>query len=145
MPRQHFLRNQSLHQNNLEKSLTKTISLRHVASLTFLYTQLNSSWSNLAYSNLTSTKKINSSRSSALIWIYWSLPQLKFWNYPQLPHSKATFDLLIPLPLKSFGFHLNRDLSIHFFQKVNKLHYQLHSMGACKSYASYMILISSLT
>ena len=115
MPRQHFLRNQSLHQNNLEKSLTKTISLRHVASLTFLYTQLNSSWSNLAYSNLTSTKKINSSRSSALIWIYWSLPQLKFWNYPQLPHSKATFDLLIPLPLKSFGFHLNRDLSIHFF------------------------------
>ena len=30
MPRQHFLRDQSLHQNNLEKSLTKTILLRHV-------------------------------------------------------------------------------------------------------------------
>ena len=25
MPRQHFLRDQSLHQNNLEKSLTKTL------------------------------------------------------------------------------------------------------------------------
>ena len=38
MPRQHFLRDQSLHQNNLEKSLTKTILLRRVALLVFLYT-----------------------------------------------------------------------------------------------------------
>ena len=58
MPRQHFLRDQSLYQNNLEKSLTKTIQLRHVALLAFLYTQLNSSQSNLAYSNLTSTTKL---------------------------------------------------------------------------------------
>ena len=58
MPRQHFLRDQSLHQNNLEKSLTKTILLRRVALLVFLYTQLNSSQSNLAYSNLTSTAKL---------------------------------------------------------------------------------------
>ena len=35
MPRQHFLRDQSLHQNNLKKSLTKTILLRHVALLAF--------------------------------------------------------------------------------------------------------------
>ena len=58
MPRQHFLRDQSLHQNNLEKSLTKTILLRRVTLLAFLYTQLNSNWSNLAYSNLTSTTKL---------------------------------------------------------------------------------------
>ena len=58
MPRQYFLRDQSLHQNNLEKSLTKTILLRRVALLAFLYTQLNSSKSNLAYSNLTLTTKL---------------------------------------------------------------------------------------
>ena len=58
MPRQHFLSDQSLHQNNLEKSLTNTILLRHVALLAFLYTQMNSSQSNLAYSNLTSTIKL---------------------------------------------------------------------------------------
>ena len=58
MPRQHFLRDQSLHQNNLEKSLTKTILLRRVALLAFLYTQLNSNRSNLAYSNLTLTTKL---------------------------------------------------------------------------------------
>ena len=32
-----------------------------------------------------------------------------------------------------------------FFEKANKLHYKPHSMGACRSYASYMILISSST
>ena len=53
-----FPQRQSLHQNNLEKSLTKTILLRCVALLAFLYTQLNSSQSNLAYSNLTSTTKL---------------------------------------------------------------------------------------
>ena len=58
MPRQHFLRDQSLYQNNLEKSLTKTILLRHVVLLAFLYTQLNSSRSNLACSNMTSTTKL---------------------------------------------------------------------------------------
>ena len=58
MSRQYFLRDQSLHQNNLENSLTKTILLRRVALLAFLYTQLNSSQSNLAYSNLTSTTKL---------------------------------------------------------------------------------------
>ena len=58
MPRQYFPRDQSLHQNNLEKSLTKTILLRRVALLAFLYTQLNSSKSNLAYSNLTLTTKL---------------------------------------------------------------------------------------
>ena len=34
--RQYFLRDQSLHQNNLENSLTKTILLRRVALLAFL-------------------------------------------------------------------------------------------------------------
>ena len=58
MPRQHLLRDQSLHQKNLETSLTKTILLRCVALLAFLYTQLNSNRSNLAYSNLTSTTKL---------------------------------------------------------------------------------------